>query len=660
MDLSELVEISRFYGRGTDFAIAGGGNTSVKDGETLVIKASGAGLKDITEAGFVSLSRAAVREILSRTYGKDPFQREAQIKADLLASRTDPAAGGRPSVETSLHEMIGWRYVVHTHPYAVNALTCARDGEAAARELFGGEALWVPYSDPGYKLAKLMQEKLAAYRSAHKGDPRIVLMRNHGLLVAADSTAEIRQLTDGVLEKISARFRRPVPREDRPVPDAAVRVVPGLRMLLSDAESAKVAAVRNSALVEHFLLAENRAGVSLPFMPDNIVYCKSAPLVLELGDDPEKLLSGFPAARAAYRERWGYDPKIILIDGLGMVAVEDSKRSAETCLDVFEDYMKVSFLSEAFGGPSFLGAADIQFIDTWEVESYRRSVAKGAASRKRMEGKIALITGAAQGFGKGIAEGLFAEGANIVIADLNETAGRALEDQLNASAVAAGSTQRSIFAAVDVTSPASLQALARECVKAFGGLDVLVSNAGVLKAGGLEEMTPESFDFVTRVNYTGYFLCVKYLSPIMKLQRRFSVEGRATDIIQINSKSGLEGSNRNFAYAGGKFGGVGLTQSFALELVENGIKVNSICPGNFFEGPLWSDPEKGLFVQYLRAGKVPGAKTVEDVRRSYESRVPMGRGCRVEDVVKAILYLVDQQYETGQALPVTGGQVMLG
>jgi NAD(P)-dependent dehydrogenase (short-subunit alcohol dehydrogenase family)/rhamnose utilization protein RhaD (predicted bifunctional aldolase and dehydrogenase) len=659
MDLSELIEISRFYGQGSDFAIAGGGNTSVKDGETLVIKASGAGLKDITVAGFVALSRPAVRGILSRAYSRDPFQREAQIKADLMASRVDAAAGGRPSVETSLHEMIGWRYVVHTHPCVVNALTCARDGEAAARELFGDEALWVPYTDPGYKLAMLMQEKLTAYRKAHKGDPRVVLMRNHGLLVAADSADEIRGLTAGVLEKISARFRRALPRDERVVPDAAVRVIPALRMLLSDAEQVKVAAVRGSALVEHFLAPENRAGVSLPFMPDNIVYCKSAPLLMDLGEDPEKLLADFPAARAAYRERWGYDPKILLVDGLGMVAVEDSKRSAETCLDVFEDYMKVSFLTEAFGGPSFLGEADIQFIDTWEVESYRRAVAKGAGARRRMEGRIALVTGAAQGFGKGIAEGLFAEGANVVVADLNEQAGRALEEELNASAVSSGGAQRARFVPSDVRSPASLQALGRECVKAFGGLDVLVSNAGVLRAGGLDEMTPESFDFVTRVNYTGYFLCVKYLSPIMKLQRRFN-PARTADIIQINSKSGLEGSNRNFAYAGGKFGGIGLTQSFALELVEHGIKVNAICPGNFFEGPLWSDPEKGLFVQYLRAGKVPGAKTVDDVRRSYEARVPMGRGCRVEDVVKAILYLVDQEYETGQALPVTGGQVMLG
>jgi sorbitol-6-phosphate 2-dehydrogenase len=152
---------------------------------------------------------------------------------------------------------------------------------------------------------------------------------------------------------------------------------------------------------------------------------------------------------------------------------------------------------------------------------------------------------------------------------------------------------------------------------------------------------------------------VKHFAPVMKLQHRFA-PGRLTDIVQVNSKSGLEGGNRNSAYAGRKFGSIGLTQSFTKELVEQGIKVNSVCPGNFFEGPLWSDPEPGLFVQHLKAGKVPGAKTIADVKRFYETKVPMGgRGARLEDVLRAILYLVEPEYETGQALPVTGGQVML-
>jgi NAD(P)-dependent dehydrogenase (short-subunit alcohol dehydrogenase family) len=554
--------------------------------------------------------------------------------------------------------MLEWRFVVHTHPCAVNALTCSVRAEKTARELFGNEALWVPYTDPGYKLAKLMEEKLAAYRAAHRGEPRIVLMQNHGLVVGADTAAEIHAFTDEVMRKITSRFTQALPDAERPLPDAAVRVLPALRLLLSEPSMPRISAARSSALAEHFLEPENRGSVQLPFMPDNIVYCKSAPLFLDLGDDPEELIRAFPRELDAYRSRWGYSPKILMISGIGVVAVEDTKKSTETCLDVFEDLMKVSWLSRAFGGPRFLSAPDIQFIDTWEVENYRRAVSKAASAAGRVAGRIALVTGAAQGFGRGIAQGLFREGANVVIADLNDAAGRSLEGELNAAAAASGAANRAVFTAADVTSPTSLQGLARECVKAFGGLDLLVSNAGVLRAGGLEEMTPETFEFVTRVNYTGYFLCVKHLSPIMKLQRRFA-PGRMTDIIQINSKSGLEGSNRNFAYAGGKFGGIGLTQSFALELVEHGIKVNSVCPGNFFEGPLWSDPEKGLFVQYLRAGKVPGAATLEDVRRSYESRVPMGRGCRVEDVVKAILYLVEQEYETGQALPVTGGQVMI-
>ncbi|GAH47741.1 unnamed protein product, partial [marine sediment metagenome] len=211
---------------------------------------------------------------------------------------------------------------------------------------------------------------------------------------------------------------------------------------------------------------------------------------------------------------------------------------------------------------------------------------------------------------------------------------------------------------IDVTDGESVSAAFDQVVRTFGGLDVLVSNAGVLKSGSVKTQPIEDFEFVTSVNYTGYFVCVQKAAPVMSVQHLVR-PAWTVDIIQINSKSGLVGSNRNAAYAGGKFGGIGLTQSFALELIENGIKVNSICPGNFFDGPLWSHPQTGLLVQYLRAGKVPGARTVEDVRRAYEAKVPMGRGCRIEDVMKAIYYLIDQQYETGQALPVTGGQVML-
>ena len=187
---------------------------------------------------------------------------------------------------------------------------------------------------------------------------------------------------------------------------------------------------------------------------------------------------------------------------------------------------------------------------------------------------------------------------------------------------------------------------------------MLVSNAGIARSGNIEQTTKQSLEFHTLVNYTGFFLCSKYASRIMKIQYKYAPD-EYFDIVQVNSKSGLEGSNKNFAYAGSKFGGIGLVQSFALELVEFNIKVNAVCPGNFLDGPLWSDPEKGLFVQYLNSGKVPGAKTVDDVRKAYEAKVPMNRGCFPHDVAVAIMYCMEQKYETGQAIPVTGGQVML-
>ena len=273
----------------------------------------------------------------------------------------------------------------------------------------------------------------------------------------------------------------------------------------------------------------------------------------------------------------------------------------------------------------------------------------------RAVGKIAVVTGAAQGFGLEIATQLLAAGAWVVLADINAAGVQAAVDRLNA---AAGS-EVALGVVADVTRPESLREAADAIVRRWGGLDLLVSNAGIVKAGSVLTQPIADFARVAQVNYTGYFAAVQAFAPVMARQHR-AAPNHLFDIIQINSKSGLVGSNRNGAYAGSKFGGIGLTQSFALELVESGIKVNAICPGNFLDGPLWSDPDRGLFVQYLRSGKVPGAKTVADVRRFYESKVPMGRGCTTADVMHALFYLMDQPYETGQALPVTGGQVMLG
>ncbi len=274
---------------------------------------------------------------------------------------------------------------------------------------------------------------------------------------------------------------------------------------------------------------------------------------------------------------------------------------------------------------------------------------EGVDSTARLAGKVAIVTGSAQGFGLGIAKALYKAGAKVVIADLNEAVARRVADEMG---------ERALSVAVDISSEDAVKAMLAKTVEVFGGVDLFVANAGVLIAGGLDEMTMQHFEFVTKINYVGFFNCVKYASQIMRAQHEGDSDWSG-DIVQVNSKSGLVGSKKNFAYAGGKFGGIGLTQSFALELIEYNIKVNAICPGNYYDGPLWSDPEKGLFKQYLDAGKVPGAKTVADVKQHYMAKTPIKRGCFPEDVARAIMYCVEQQYETGQAIPVTGGQVML-
>ena len=270
-----------------------------------------------------------------------------------------------------------------------------------------------------------------------------------------------------------------------------------------------------------------------------------------------------------------------------------------------------------------------------------------------VQGRIALVTGGAQGFGAELARGLANNGAFVVIADINLQGAQKFAAELNTPG-----PRRALALPVDVSSEQSLAEMSRSIVAEVGGLDLLISNAGVLRSGSVLELPSEDFDFVTKINYNAFFLITRNCSPIM-IRQNAAAPALTADIIQINSKSGLEGSNRNGAYAGGKFGGIGLVQSFAMELIEYGIKVNAVCPGNFFQGPLWSHPQNGLFVQYLNNGKVPGAQNIEDVRKFYESKVPMRRGCEGPDVLKAVLYCVDQQYETGQALPVTGGQVMM-
>jgi rhamnose utilization protein RhaD (predicted bifunctional aldolase and dehydrogenase)/NAD(P)-dependent dehydrogenase (short-subunit alcohol dehydrogenase family) len=699
--LDELIAVARRFGRDPEFARGGGGNASVKVDGVLYIKPSGVALATLAADDLVPLD---VEPLLALLHAGDrgaeaagpggpagpadtagaagPAHATGDLTGDpvmrtALAARLADAGGRRPSVELLFHAFLPERLVLHTHPIDINAVTCNRDGAALAERLFGERAVWVPYTDPGLPLARAIVEARRAHvERTGEPAPAITVMQNHGIIVGGESAAEIVELSGWLLDTVRAALQRAAVPAGVAAPDlspadlspagmdpARARtlvdvIAPSVRGLLATGTALRVVTFDDAPLAASFTASPAGRDFVLggPLTPDQIVYAGSWPLLLDLPDEiepddvPELLRERLADHAAAH----GTAPIIVVVPRLGLFAAGETFDEADTARHVYLDALRVGEGALALGGVRALSAAERTFIEAWEAEAYRREVAAGPAGTGRFAGKVALVTGAAQGFGLAISADLVAEGGHVVLADLNA----ALAESNARDLEARHGPGRATAVAMNVMDEQSVADGFHATVVRYGGLDVLVSNAGVLRAGAVTSQPLAEFDLVTRVNYRGYFLGVRSAAPIMARQHHAKPD-RRSDIIEINSKSGLVGSGRNSAYAGSKFGGIGLTQSFALELVGDGIKVNAICPGNFFDGPLWADQESGLFVQYLRAGKVPGATTIDDVRHFYEAKVPMGRGCTPADVLEALYYLVAQQYETGQALPVTGGQVML-
>jgi len=263
---------------------------------------------------------------------------------------------------------------------------------------------------------------------------------------------------------------------------------------------------------------------------------------------------------------------------------------------------------------------------------------------KILQDKIAIVTGGAQGLGQAICWRLADEGCHVVVADLKEEQAKETADAIAARETAQGS--KALAMAVNVTDEDQVAAMVDQTVAEFGRLDILVSNAGILIAGPTDEFPADKWRAVIDVNLNGYFLASKHAARVMK-------PNNSGAIIQINSKSGKKGSYKNAAYAASKFGGIGLTQSLALELAEHNIRVNSICPGNLLDSPLWVN---SLFAQYAKNQGI----TEEEVRQKYVNQVPMKRGCTYDDVTNVLVFLASEQsgYMTGQAINVTGGQEM--
>jgi len=356
-ELTILTELSHEFGT-ADYVLGGGGNTSYKDAHTLWIKPSGVTLRDLRPEDFVALDRERLAESLHFDPPADVHQREAIVKERVLASRR-PGQTGRPSVEAPLHHLFPQRFVVHTHPALVNGLTCGRKGAPAAAQLFP-DALWVPYCDPGFVLSREAGRAIGSRVADGRAAPAVLLLENHGVFVAGDHADEIRRTYARIFNVLRTVYRTAGVAEDLPVTprpsaaeDAAMREA--LRRFLPPAECAHI--------VSDGPFPPPRG----PLSPDHIVYARSYVHI------------GAPNADsiASFRAQYGFTPRVFFTES-GVWACGATEKDAALALIFARDGARVQALAEAFGGAQYLSEAARRFIEEWEVEQYRRTIAVGS------------------------------------------------------------------------------------------------------------------------------------------------------------------------------------------------------------------------------------------------------------------------------------------
>lgn len=363
MVLDKLVKFSNFYGSNEELVLAGGGNTSAKDGDIMYIKGSGTRLADITAEGFVKMSREKIAEIFKKEYPAEDKEREALSLADLMAAKLPEQESKRPSVETTLHSLFPHTFVLHLHPALVNGVTCSKDGENAARRLFGDDVLWIEPTKPGYTLAKHCYNKLNEYKEKFGKDADMLLLANHGIFIADNTTEGLDEKLFSVMQKI----RGEVSEE----PDFQMGELSGDKSQTVFNELSRVfgedsvITFEPSGIAMSFSESEKKfEEIYLPFNPDQIVYCKPYPVYIETAEEIEVKVK-------EYKEKNGFLPKIFLVKDCGLYAVDYSLKGSETAAALFNDAMKIYTYSKSFGGAMPQADELTDFIVNWEAESYR-------------------------------------------------------------------------------------------------------------------------------------------------------------------------------------------------------------------------------------------------------------------------------------------------
>ena len=378
MNLDSIIRLSRRYGTDSRYVLAGGGNTSLKQDNVMAVKASGISLGTIDEKGFVLLSLPRLIDVFEAVLPSSAAEREKIVLERLLASRL-PGQTMRPSVETLLHALFPFKFVVHLHPALVNGLLCSAEALEKTPELFGEEAEVLPYTTPGYTLAERVRTLFRIRKSMGKGPIRILFLQNHGVFVAADNADEIDDLYRYIFNTLE-KCVKPLPVDD----DSYSIVGKAKNNTLSEKMKIAMEAMSSefnvrffftsNSLLDYFL-GSNEAfePLSQAFTPDHIVYAGAWPLFLSqsAASDPEYLRSSIQEYIADHDEL----PKIISIQGIGILGLGKDDKAAERACLLFQDAAKIAWYAQSFGGVHPMEQKDVDFIRGWEVEKFRSGVA---------------------------------------------------------------------------------------------------------------------------------------------------------------------------------------------------------------------------------------------------------------------------------------------
>jgi rhamnose utilization protein RhaD (predicted bifunctional aldolase and dehydrogenase) len=367
MSLEKLLLMSHRYGADEDYVLAGGGNTSYKENGVLYIKGSGTQLSDITQGQFVAMGLQRLRNIVVKDYatGLKDSEREERVLADMMAARLPGEEAKRPSVETMLHAIFPYSFVLHTHPALINGMTCSRDGKAACKKMFGDMAVWIDVTKPGLILAQVCNKLFNALTTSTGSYPQLVFLENHGVFAAANTTEEIDSIMEYAVKKIKGSITGTPDFSDAVTDDdLAHPMASAIKAICSANKETFTLFCTGEQILEFVSSPDSFKPLMKSFTPDHIVYCKGEPLFLEQNADIYAELSKFSAEN-------GYRPGIVVIRGLGFLAIGKTRKETERALMLFKDAIKIAVYAESFGGVNPLDDEFTEFILNWEAEMYR-------------------------------------------------------------------------------------------------------------------------------------------------------------------------------------------------------------------------------------------------------------------------------------------------